>query len=188
MLTALSEIFTMTTSASGNRRMITGLFSDRESAERAYQACIERGYEIGQVNVLMSEDTRKRLSDDREATTLLARRKAEGGELGGPTGGRVEILVTIFAAVGAALALPALGFVVAGPIAAALASAGAAGLVAGLIGALGDWGIPQERVRFYEAGIHDGGILMMVEARSDEDERHIEQHWKAIGGREVFYH
>jgi len=116
---------------------------------------------------------------------LLASKKAEGGELGGPTGGRVEILVTIFAAVGAALALPALGFVVAGPIAAALASAGAAGLVAGLIGALGDWGIPEKRVRLYEAGIKDGGILMMVEARSDEDARQIEQHWKAVGGRDV---
>ena len=176
----------MTASASGNRRMITGLFSDGQSAERAYQACVERGYAMGEVNVLMSEDTRKRLvSDDSGTTAQLARREAEGGELGGPTGGRVEMLVTIFAAVGAALALPALGFVVAGPIAAALASAGAAGLVAGLIGTLGDWGIPQERVRPYEAGIKDGGILMMVEARSDEDARQIEQQWKAVGGRDV---
>jgi hypothetical protein len=177
----------MTASASGNRRMITGLFSDGQNAERAYQACVERGYGVGEVNVVMSEDTRKRLfSDDSETTTLLASRKTQGGELGGPTGGRVEILVTIFAAVGAALALPALGFVVAGPIAAALASAGAAGLVAGLIGALGDWGIPERRIRMYEAGVRDGGILMMVEARSDEDARQIEQQWKACGGREVF--
>lgn len=183
---ASMENMTMTASARGNRRMITGLFSDGQGAERAYQACVERGYEIGDVNVVMSEDTRKRLfSDDSGTTALLARRKAEGGELGGPTGGRAEILVTIFAAVSAALALPVLGFVVAGPIAAALASAGAAGLAAGLMGALGDWGIPPERVQRYEIGIRDGGILMMVEARSDEDARHIEQRWKAIGGREV---
>ena len=183
------EVFTMTASPSGDRRMITGLFSNGQSAERAYQACVERGYAVGDVNVVMSEDTRKRLfsddSDDSGTTTLLASKKAEGGELGGPTGGRVEIMVTILAAVGAALALPALGFVVAGPIAAALAGAGAAGLAAGLIGTLGDWGIPQERVQAYEAGIKDGGILMMVEARSDEDARQIEQHWKAVGGRDV---
>lgn len=180
------EVFMMTESASGNRRMITGLFSDDQSAERAYQACVERGYAMGEVNVVMSEDTRKRIfSDDSETMTQLARKEAEGGELGGPAGGRVEMLVTIFAAVGAALALPALGFVVAGPIAAALAGAGAAGLAAGLIGTLGDWGIPQERVRAYEAGIKDGGILMMVEARSDEDARQIEQQWKAVGGRDV---
>jgi hypothetical protein len=181
------EGVTMTASSSGKRRMVTGLFSDAASAERAYQACVERGYEIGEVNVVMSEDTRQRFfSDDSEVAALLARRKAEGGELGGPKGGRIGILVTIFAAVGAAVALPALGFVLAGPIAAALAGAGAAGLAAGLIGAFGDWGIPEERVRHYEAGIHDGGILMMVEARSDEDARQIEQQWKAIGGRDVY--
>lgn len=180
------EDFTMTPSASGNRRMVTGLFSDGPSAERACQACVERGYAVDEVNVVMSEDTRKRLfSDESKTAAQLARREAEGGELGGPTGGRVEILVTIFAAVGTALALPALGFVVAGPIAAALASAGAAGLVAGLIGTLGHWGIPHERVRRYEAGIKEGGILMMVEARSDEDALQIGQQWKAAGGRDV---
>jgi hypothetical protein len=178
----------MNASSSGDRRMVTGLFADGESAERAYQACVARGYQIGDVNVLMSEETRKRLfSDDSATSTLLAHKKAEGGELGGPKGGRIEILVTIFAAVGAALALPALGFVVAGPIAAALASAGAAGLAAGLIGALGDWGIPQERLHKYEAGIRDGGILMMVEARSDEDARHIGGQWQAIGGSDVSF-
>lgn len=177
-----------TASAGGKRRMITGLFGDGDSAERAYQACVDRGYQIGEVNIVMSEDTRHRLfADGSETTTLLARRKAEGGELGGPAGGRVEILVTIFAAVGAALALPGLGFVVAGPIAAALAGAGAAGLAAGLIGALGDWGIPQERIRHYETGIKEGGILMMVEPRSDEDARAIQQQWNAVGGRDVWW-
>jgi hypothetical protein len=179
------ESFKMTASASGNRRII-GLFSDGQSAERAYQACVERGYATDDVNVVMSEKTRKRLVHDGSGTTTqVARREAQEGELGGPTGGRVEILVTIFAAVGAAVALPALGFVVAGPVAAALASAGAAGLAAGLIGTLGDWGIPQEGVRLYETGIKDGGILMMVEARSDEDAGQIAQQWKALGGRDI---
>ena len=176
----------MTAPSNGTRRMITGLFSDRQTAESAYQACLEHGYDIDEVNVVMSEDTRKRLhSSDSETTTLLAGSKAEGGELGGPKGGRAEILVTIFAAVGAALALPAVGLVAAGPIAAALTGAGAAGLAAGLIGALGKWGIPEERVRQYETAIRDGGILMMVEARSDQDARDIEQQWKAVGGHEV---
>jgi hypothetical protein len=134
----------------------------------------------------MSEDTRKRLiAEDNDAAALLAQRKAEGGELGGPKGGRVGILVTILAAVGSALALPALGFVVAGPIAAALTGAATAGVAAGLFAALGDWGIPQERVQRYEAGIRAGGILMMVEARSDEDARHIEQQWTSLGGQHV---
>lgn len=176
----------MTAPSSGERRMLTGLFRDGPGAERAYQACVARGYEIGDVNVVMSEDTRKTLlADDSDITTLLASKEAEGGELGGPKGGRTEMLVTILAAVGAAVALPALGFVVAGPVAAALAGAGAAGVAAGLIGALGDWGIPKERIEQYEAGVRDGGILMMVEARSVEDAREIAQQWQANGGQHV---
>ena len=74
----------------------------------------------------------------------------------------------------------------AGPIAVALAGAGAAGLAAGLIGALADWGVPEERVRQYEAGMHDGGILVGVKTRSAEDARRIEQEWKALGGTHVY--
>ena len=37
----------------------------------------------------------------------------------------------------------------------------------------------------YQPNIAGGGILMMVEARSDEDARHIERQCKAIGGRDV---
>lgn len=177
----------MTASTTARHRMVTGLFGDGAGAERAYQACVARGDDIGEVNVVMAEATRKQLvADDSEVTTLLAQPRAEGAELGGPRGGRVEMLVTVLAAVGAALALPVLGFIVAGPIAAALAGAGAAGLVAGLVGALDDWGIPEARVRHYKAGIENGGILMMVEARSGEDARQIEQEWQASGGRDVF--
>jgi hypothetical protein len=178
---------TSAASPSGDPRMVTGLFGDSESVERAYQSVAQRGYDTGDVNVVMSDDTRRRyFSDDRQIKTDLGRKSAEGGELGGPTGGRIGMLIPILAAVGASLALPGLGMVVAGPIAVALASAGAAGLAAGLIGALSDWGIPDERVRQYEAGIHDGGILMGVKARSDEDARYIKQQWKAIGGQHVY--
>ena len=174
-------------SSSGGPRMVTGLFGDSERVERAYQAVVQRGYDIGDVNVVMSDDTRQRyFAEDREIKTELGSKAAEGGELGGPTGGRIGILIPIVAAVVAALAVPGLGLVAAGPIAVALAGAGAAGAAAGLIGALSDWGIPEERVRQYETGINEGGILMAVKARSDEDARQIEQQWKAMGGEHVY--
>lgn len=168
-------------------KRITALFYGVETAERAYEACAERGYEIGDVNVVMSDDTRRHFQeDDSEVTTLLAQKKAEGGELGGPKGMDTGIAITIAAAVAAAVALPVLGFVAAGPLAAALTGAGAAGVAAGLVGALSDWGVPEERVRLYEAGISKGGVLMAVEAKSAEDARQIEEDWLAIGGRDVY--
>jgi hypothetical protein len=178
---------THSTPSARDPAMVTGLFMDPQGAERAYEACLKRGYEIGEVNALMSDSTRQRLlSDPSQASEELAHHKAEGGELGGPAGGRLSILISIVAAVGAAVALPALGLVAAGPVAAALTAAGAAGLAAGVLGAVARWGLPEERVREYEAGIRDGGILMGVTARSQEDARQIEEEWKALGGRHVY--
>ena len=173
-------------SSSGDPKMVTGLFRDSESVERACQAVTQRGYDTGDIHVVMSDDTRKRYfsGDHQTQTNTELGKAAEGGELGGPIGGTIGTIIPILVA-GAFLALPGLGLVVAGPIAAALAGAGAAGLAVGLMGALSDWGIPEERVQQYEAGIKDGGVLMGVKARSDEDARHFEQQWKAIGGKHV---
>jgi hypothetical protein len=164
---------------------LVGIFDSTEGAERAYQACVERGYEVGRVNVVISEGTRRKLLKSRdEIKEELAKPDAEGGELGGPKGGRVGLLMTVFAAVGAAVAAPALG-VVAGPIAVALAAAGAAGVAGGVITALGDWGVPEERVRGYESDIRKGAILMSVEADTAEDARAIADDWKRFGGRDI---
>ena len=177
----------MTNSAavSGNTKMVTGLFKDSESVERAYAVISQRNYGTGDINVVMSDDTRRRyFSDDRQIDTDLGRKIAEGGELGGPMGGTIGTILPAVIAVGV-VALPGLGLILAGPVAVALAAAGAAGLTVGLIGALSDWGIPEERAKQYETDIHDGGILMGVTPRSEEDARHFEQQWEAIGGLHV---
>jgi hypothetical protein len=164
---------------------LVGIFDSTDGAERAYQACVGRGYTIGEINVVISEGTRRKLlkSDD-EVKAELAKPDAEGGELGGPKGGRVGIVMTIVAAVGAAVAIPAVGFV-AGPIAVALAAAGAAGVAGGVISALSDWGVPEERVRGYEADIKKGAILMSVEAKSAEERKAIAEEWGQAGGRDI---
>lgn len=165
---------------------VTALFDDAPGVERAYEIAAARGYEIGDVNVVMSEETRRRLyADDRVTHTEISRKSAEGGELGGPAGGRVGIAISIAAAVGAALVLPGLGIVVAGPIAAALAAAGAAGLAAGLIGAAAHWGLPDHRLREYEAEIGSGRILIGVQAQSVSDAEQIARQWRSIGGQQV---
>lgn len=164
---------------------VIGLFDTSGAAERAYVACLDRGYDLGQINVVVSEGTRQKLliSDD-EIKAELAGREAEGGELGGPKGGRVGMLVTVLASVGAAVALPAIGFVV-GPLAVALTAAGAAGVAGGLIAAFGDWGVPEERLRGYEAQVRKGAILMSVEARSASDAQAIARDWAEFGGRDI---
>src|SRR5438445_10656484 len=107
--------------------MLTGLFTDKESSEGAYRSLRERGYSDRDINVIMSEDTRKKyyaVDIDPE----LGTKAAEGTGVGGLIGGTLGAVVAGVAAAGTNLVLPGLGLIVWGPLAAALAGAGAGGL------------------------------------------------------------
>ena len=168
--------------------MLTGLFKDRDSAERAYQSVSDRGYGRDAVNVVMSDDTRHRhfnhSPDGRE--TELGNKAAEGAGIGGAIGGSLGAIAAAIAAVGTTIALPGFGLVIAGPLAAAIAGAGAGAATGGIVGALIGWGIPEERVKVYDEGLRDGGILMAVRPRNEEDASFFENSWKAERGENVY--
>ncbi len=176
------------TSASAKARsgMVTGLFPDRESAENAYGSITKRGYGQDDVNLVMSDETRKKhfAVDNRE--TELGTKALKGAGTGAGIGGVVGATLAAIAAIGTTLALPGLGLLIAGPIAAAIAGAGAGGATGGLIGLLIGAGIPEERVKHYEAGIKKGGILMGVTPRTPEDAEYFEQDWKRHRGEAVY--
>jgi hypothetical protein len=160
--------------------MVTGLFRDHDSAERAVVVVTSLGYERADINVVIDDDVRKRyLASPIANESALAGTTTPGVDLGGPAGGTLGTLFTAVTAVGTFLLVP--GLVIAGPVAQALAAAGAAAVAGGLIGALHDWGIPNDRIDSYEAAIKAGGILLGVKARTEDEAQVIERQWKAIG-------
>src|SRR3954467_5394916 len=71
-------------------RLVTGLFPDRDSAERAYSSVASRGYDRDDVNLVMSDDTRARhFAKDAVVNTELGTKAAEGAGIGGAIGGTV---------------------------------------------------------------------------------------------------
>ena len=167
-------------------KLMTGIFSDRESAEDAYDSLSARGYDSKDINVVMSDDTRKKyFSASDSPQTELGNKAAEGAGVGGAVGSTVVGIAAAVAAIGSSLVIPGLGLVVAGPLAAGLAGAGAGGVAGGLIGAMVGWGIPEERVKHYEHGLKNGGIVMGVTPRSDEDAAYLENEWKAHSGEQI---
>ena len=164
---------------------MTGLFPDRDSAELGYNALSERGYTKDDVNVAMSEDTRK-THFAAGTETELGNKAAEGAGVGGAIGGTIGALTAAVVAVGTSIAIPGLGLVIAGPLAAAIAGAGAGAATGGLVGALVGWNMPEERVKRYEDGIKKGGILVGVRPRNDEDADYLHNNWTTNRAQDVY--
>ena len=161
-------------------KMVTGMFRDRESAEKAYGYLTTRGYSQGDVNVLMSEETKRKYFGDSGAKkvgeTELGNKALEGAGVGAGIGAFAGGVLAAIAAA-ATIALPGVGLVVAGPIAALTG-----GIVGGLIGS----GMPEARARVYETGVKEGGIVLGVKPRTDADADYFEREWKNSRGEHIY--
>lgn len=173
-----------------NTSMMTAMFRDRDSAERAYEELRARGYDKDDINVVLSDEGRKRHFSgdvDRDGDTELGNKSLEGAGAGSAIGGTLGAIVGAVAAIGTSVAIPGLGLVVAGPLAAGLAGAGAGGLTGGLIGALVGAGIPEERAKVYEEGVKEGNIVLGFKPRTSEDARYFEDHFQKNRGEHIYY-
>lgn len=167
-----------------NEYMMTALFPDRESAERAYAALTTRGYERDDVSVLITEEGRARhFSRPEDRKTELGSKAAEGAGVGAVAGGTLGAVLLGLAAAG--FAIPGLPIIAMGPLAAALTGAGGGGALGALVGGLVGAGIPEERARAYDEGLRDGGIVLGATPRSEADADFIEQQWRACGGQQI---
>ncbi len=164
-----------------NRQFVTGSFRDRDSAERAYESLRSRGYTDDEINVMMSDDTRKRHFDKSDKKTEFGNKALEGAGVGGAVGGAVGATLTAIAAAATSIAIPGIGLVIAGPLAGALAGGAAGGAAGSLVGALVGAGIPEERAKLYETDLKEGGIVMGVRPRKDEDADYFEREWQTHG-------
>jgi hypothetical protein len=160
-----------------NKKMLSRMFTDRESAEQAYNTLHERGYAKDDISVVMSEEARKKHFGDDSEHTDLSSKALEGVGAGSAIGGTLGAIAGIIAAIGTTLVLPGLGLVIAGPIAAGLAGAGAGSITGGLLGALVGSGIPEHRAKKYKEGLKNGHIVMGVHPRENDEVTPKEMEW-----------
>jgi len=149
--------------SSADQHYVSSFYADPAAADTAYGRLRERDYAAEDIDVVMSDDTRRKHFADSE----MGSKAAEGLGVGGVVGGGVGAALAAIFAIGSNVVVPGLGLVVAGPIAAALAGAGAGAAAGGLIGAMVGAGIPEDRAREYESGIRNGGVLIGTRARDE---------------------
>lgn len=172
-----------------SNRILTALFRDRDTAERAYSSLSSRGYTRDDISLLMSDETRQKYFPTEEPQrTEMGSKALEGLGIGSAIGGTVGAIIAAIAAIGTNVVLPGLGLTIVGPLAAAFAGAGAGGLTGGLVGAFVGAGIPEDRAAVYESGLKEGGILIGVNPRTDEDAEYLENEWKQNHRAEHVYH
>ena len=174
-----------TSTAATSGGMLTGMFRDRESTEKAYSSLRSRGYNDDDVNLMMSDKTRDTWFADGD-DSALGSKAMEGAGTGSAIGGTLGAIIGGIAAIGTSVLIPGLGLVVAGPIAAALAGAGAGGLTGGLVGALIGSGIPEDRAKVYESGINEGGAVVGVTPRNQEDADYFENEFRNYRGEHIY--
>lgn len=171
--------------ADDRTKHMTGLFRDREAAERGYACLINRGYTSGDASLLLSDETRKRyFPRDEEPKTELGTKAAKGAGLGAVAGGGLGALLAGMAAAG--VAVPGLPIIAMGPLAAAFAGGATGGTLGAIVGALVGAGIPEERAQLYDKGIREGGIVIGLIPRTDEDAEYLEREWTDAQGEQIY--
>jgi len=140
-------------------KTVLSTFSNRDAAEKAVAELRQKGFD-NDISIVAKDDQNRAKNQD---TTMGGDSISDGATTGGVLGGLVGL------AVGAgALAIPGIGpFIAAGPIAGLLSGAATGGIAGGLV----DWGIPQERSKFYEERVKQGSILVSIRA----DEKRINE-------------
>lgn len=139
---------------------VIGLFTDSKNAGDVVGDLKAQGY---------TEDISIVAKDVNQSGTTSAQVKQEvsdGATAGAATGAAMGAIGALL--VGAAsFALPGVGAVVLGPLATLLAGTATGAVAGGLVGALVDWGIPEEKAKDFENRINSGEVLVAVKTDSD---------------------
>jgi hypothetical protein len=154
-----------TAGAAGGKRVVAGLFREREAAVAAIDDLKAAGFRPEDVGVAVRDRTEQSKLVG-ETGTRAAEGAASGAVGGGVLGGLMGFLVGL-----GALAIPGIGPVLAGGALAAafgiaggtaVAGAGIGAAAGGIVGALVGMGIPKEEAEYFERGFREGDVLVTV--------------------------
>jgi hypothetical protein len=159
---------------------VLGIYTTRESVERAVDTFLKSGFTTSDVSVLLPENL-----GGKPLATHKDTKAPEGATAGGGAGAVVGGTLGLLAGIGA-LAIPGLGpFIAAGPIMAALAGIGVGGAVGGFAGALIGMGIPEYEAKRYEGRIQKGGILLSVHCDTSDQVKRGKEILKNTGAEDI---
>jgi hypothetical protein len=147
-----------------NHNVIMGAFRTFEHARDAVIQLERAGVRPEHISWIGPEEAREHLARIDKNT-----KAPEGAAIGGATGIALGAIAAGLTAV-AAVVIPGVGLLAAGPLTAALAGAGAGGAAGGALGGLIGLGIPEHEAKFHMSIVKEGGYIVAVSS-DDHDEQ-----------------
>ncbi|MDI3522477.1 MAG: hypothetical protein PWP43_659 [Bacillota bacterium] len=137
-------------------KTVIGIFGSEDAARRAVEELRNSGFGTNEISIVAREGAGR----GGDATMGMGNDISGGVTTGGVLGGLAGL-----AAGAGALAIPGIGpLIAAGPIAGLISGAATGGIAGGLL----DWGIPEERGRYYEGKVREGKILATIRAEDNK--------------------
>jgi hypothetical protein len=158
---------------------VCGIYTSRDSLERAADTLVRSGFHSSNVSVLLPENLGRRATSAERAT-----KGPEGAAMGAGSGAVLGGTLGLLAGIGA-LAIPGGPFIAAGPIMAALAGVGIGGAVGGVAGALVGMGIPEYEARRYEGRLQRGGILLSLHCNTPNELTRAREIMQRTGAQDI---
>jgi len=160
--------------------LVAGVFRDRDSADRAFDAAAACGVDRDRISVVMKDATREKYYGEVQGKDYREHsRAAEGAGKGGAWGAGIGAAIMAVLAAGAPVTIA--GLLVAGPIAGVIAGAGGGSVAGGIIGALIGSGMKEKVAKEYGAEIEKGYIALAVTVHDEADARSIQKEWRKYG-------
>ncbi|NDF11737.1 MAG: hypothetical protein EB060_02840 [Proteobacteria bacterium] len=145
---------------------ITGTFSTRAEAESAISSLEARGITPSEIGLMMTDTTHKKMFNDSvnndERTAASVKAAGSGAVIGSALGGILGGLTAV-----AAIGVPGLGLLAAGPVIAILTGAGAGAATGTFAGALIGAGIPDAEANEYEGALRSGKAIVTVHTNDE---------------------
>jgi hypothetical protein len=166
-------------------KSLSGVFTDRESGERAYGLLREMGY-LDDVSVLLSDEARVRYFPSPGLRgEVVGDSKGDGPGFGTIVGAGAGAALGALLGATASLLIPGPGVVVVGPLTTVLVGAIMGGLSGGLLGSLLGIGYSEKNAKKSEEKTRQGNVIIGINPRSEEDAEKISREWRAAGGEIV---
>ncbi len=163
-------------------KAVIGVFNHEDRAKEAINDLRSQGFDERDISLIVKDkqgESEEGGGDRGQGFTMEQQDLSEGVITGGALGGVAGIL-----AGAGALLIPGVGpIVAAGPLAAFLTGVVGGGIVGGLV----DYGIPEERSRYFESRVKQGNILVTLKVEDDKTDQ-VTSLLKRYGAEDVESH